>query len=65
MENNKICPLLSITSAPRITHCQEESCAWYTPPVCAPNGRRMTKGRCSVQCLGALPELVKGVKGII
>lgn len=56
---NKICPLMTITSAPRITRCQEETCAWYVPPV-----RHGDEGRCAVQALGALPELVKGVSGL-
>lgn len=61
---NKICPLMTITSAPRITRCQEETCAWYLPPVCASNGKPITEGRCAVQALGALPELVKGVRSL-
>lgn len=64
MSENKFCPLLSITSEDSLTDCYGELCAWYTPPVCAPNGRHMMEGRCSVQCLGALPELVKGVRSL-
>lgn len=51
---NKICPLMTITSAPRITRCQEETCAWYVPPV-----RHGDEGRCAVQ---ALPDLAAGVR---
>lgn len=44
MENNKICPLLSITSEDNLTDCYGESCAWYVPPVYASNGKLITKG---------------------
>lgn len=61
MENNKICPLLSITSEDNLTDCYGESCAWYVPPVYASNGKLITKGRCAIHGLGALPELVREV----
>lgn len=48
MENNKICPLLSITSEDNLTDCYGESCAWYVPPVYASNGKLITKGRCAI-----------------
>jgi hypothetical protein len=53
----KVCPLLSVHEEDSLVWCQGEKCAWYVPPV-RPGG----EGRCAVQCLGALPELVKGVK---
>ena len=53
MENNKICPLLSITSEDNLTDCYGESCAWYVPPVYASNGKLITKGRCAIHGLGA------------
>ena len=54
---NKICPLLAITtSLPAEYMCQGERCAWYVPPM---NPRQ--EGRCAVQYLGAMPELVKRV----
>ena len=54
---NKICPLLAITTSLPAEHmCQGERCAWYVPPM---NPRQ--EGRCAVQCLGAMPELVKRV----
>ena len=61
MENNKICPLLSITSEDNLTDCYGESCAWYVPPVYASNGKLITKGRCAIHGLGALPEPVREV----
>ena len=50
MENNKICPLLSITSEDNLTDCYGESCAWYVPPVYASNGKLITKGRSAGAC---------------
>lgn len=64
MSENKFCPLLSITSEDSLTDCYGELCAWYLPPVCASNGKPITEGRCAVQALGALPELVKGVRSL-
>lgn len=65
MNKSKYCPLLSVNPpSGQLVLCLGEGCAWYTPPVCAPNGRPMTEGRCSVQCLGALPELVRKVQGL-
>lgn len=72
MNENKICPLLSVSQdrscAPLPegvgvgwAYCQEESCAWYAPPLCAPNGKIIKDGRCAVQYLGALPDLVQKV----
>ena len=59
--DNIICPLLSITSEDNLTDCYGESCAWYVPPVYASNGKLITKGRCAIHGLGALPELVREV----
>ena len=59
---NKICPLLYARPADIPPQCWGDLCAWYVPPVCAPNGKPITEGRCAVQALGALPELVKGVR---
>ncbi len=61
MSENKFCPLLSITSEDNLTDCYGESCAWYVPPVYAHNGKLITKGRCAIHGLGALPELVREV----
>ena len=61
---NKYCPLLSAAEGDSLVTCQGELCAWYVPPVCVPNGKPITEGRCAVQALGALPELVNGVRGL-
>ena len=60
MENNKICPLLSITSEDNLTDCYGESCAWYVPPVYASNGKLITKGRCAIHGLGAAGACARG-----
>ncbi len=65
MSENKFCPLLSITSEDSLTDCYGELCAWYVPPVLAPNGACLVAGHCAIRDLGALPELARGVKGII
>lgn len=57
MENNKICPLLSITSEDNLTDCYGESCAWYVPPVYASNGKLITKGRCAIHGLALCRSL--------
>lgn len=50
MKENKICPMLAVTSSlPAEYMCKCENCAWYF------------NGRCAVQYLGAMPELVKKV----
>ena len=56
---NKYCPLLSAEEGDSLVECKEELCAWSVPPV-----RHGDEGRCAVQALGALPELVKGVSGL-
>ena len=65
MNENTICPLISISVDDCFVPCQGERCAWYVPPVLAPNGGRLIAGHCAVRDLGALPELARGVKGII
>ena len=57
--NNTYCPLLSAAEGDSLVTCQGELCAWYVPPV-----RHGDEGRCAVQALGVLPELVKGVRGL-
>lgn len=64
MLNIKYCPLLSATAEDNLVTCQGELCAWYVPPIFAPNGKAVNVGRCAVQGLGALPELVQGVRGL-
>ena len=61
--NNKICPLLSM-STPTVkgpAECLGAACAWYTPHT---NHIRV-EGRCAIQLLGAaMPELIKAVNEI-
>ena len=61
MENNKICPLLSINDDPEsLSLCEGSRCAWYVPPLSAKGD-----GRCAVQLMGAaMPDLVQGVRSI-
>ena len=61
MNENTICPLISISVDDCFVPCQGERCAWYVPPVYASNGKLITKGRCAIHGLGALPELVREV----
>ena len=60
MNENTICPLISISVDDCFVPCQGERCAWYVPPVLAPNGGRLIAGHCAVRDLGALPELARG-----
>lgn len=65
MNEDKFCPLLSITPEDSLTDCYGELCAWYVPPVLAPNGACRIAGHCAVRDLSALPELARGVNGIV
>lgn len=49
MNENKMCPLMSVSSGDNLAPCQGERCAWYV------------QGRCAVQYLAALPDLAKRV----
>ena len=63
-KENKICLPLLILQLDRTIdcHCIGKDCAWYVPPVLAPNGARITDGHCAIRDLGTLPELMRGVR---
>lgn len=62
--NEKICPLNLRPSSSIYDgeFCQADHCAWFIPPVLSPSGAVIIEGRCAVQALGALPDLIQAVK---
>ena len=60
MFEEKICPLLSINASYGRAPCEGDRCAWYVPPV----HFGLEDGRCAMQSLGALPDLVREVRGL-
>lgn len=44
MSENTICPMISISVDDCFVPCQGERCAWYVPPVLAPNEGRLIAG---------------------
>lgn len=63
MNEDVICPLMSISAEDNFTPCQGDGCAWYVSPEFAPNGACRIPGHCAVRDIGDLSVLARAAFG--